>query len=121
MRYLVDGYNLVHSVGLAGKRLGPSGLATARLSLLGRIAGSLGPNASDVTVVFDAAKSRPDSTGHETHRGIDVRFARASERADDLIIDLIHQHSAPKTLTVVSEDREIAQAARQRRCLIMKS
>jgi hypothetical protein len=39
--------------------------------------------------------------------------------ADDLIEDLIRQHSAPRQLTVVSDDHRIQQAARRRHCVAL--
>jgi predicted RNA-binding protein with PIN domain len=117
MLYLIDGYNLLHAMGLLRKRVGPQGLAKARLGLLGLIGGAMGTTASSVTVVFDAVNAPPDTQDHQEHLGIQVRFAIDQDQADDLIESMIRESSAPKQLTVVSDDRRLRNAARKRKCL----
>jgi hypothetical protein len=117
MRYLIDGYNLLHAMGLLVGRTGPHGLEKARLGLLGLLHGSYGPDAASVTVVFDASRAPPGIAPEQDYQGIQVRFALRQE-ADDLIEELIRQDSAPRQLTVVSDDRRVQQAARRRRCPI---
>ena len=50
--YLIDGYNLLHAMGILHGRTGPTGLEKARLGLLGLLKGAYGDEASAVTVVF---------------------------------------------------------------------
>jgi len=115
MLYLIDGYNLLHAIGLA-KQKGASGLEQARGRLLGQLHGALGDEASrNVTVIFDAAKAPPGAESEQEYHGIQVRFAVGEYEADDLIERLIKQASVPKQLTVVSDDHRIQQAARRRR------
>jgi hypothetical protein len=118
MRYLIDGYNLLHALGL-GSRLGPTGLEWARLRLLRLLRETHGDEASDVTVVFDAAGARPGATAEQDYRGIHVLFAVREVEADDLIEQLIRRTSAPRGLTVVSDDHRIQQAARRRDCVAL--
>ena len=54
MRYLIDGYNLIHAMGLLHPNSGT--LANARFGLLDRLAAFFGDNARDLTVVFDAGR-----------------------------------------------------------------
>jgi predicted RNA-binding protein with PIN domain len=117
MRYLIDGYNLLHAMGVLGGRVGPQGLAKARLSLLGLLRGAMDKDASSVTVVFDAANAPPGAIDDQDHEGIHVRFALAHAQADDLIESMIRESPTPKQLTVVSDDRRIQKAARRGRCL----
>jgi hypothetical protein len=120
MRYLIDGYNLLHAMGLLHGRAGPHGLEKARLGLLGRLHGHFGTDAANVTVVFDATSPPPGVAPDQDYQGIHVRFAVGRGRqADDLIEDLIRGDSAPRGLTVVSDDRRIQVAARRRRCPIV--
>jgi predicted RNA-binding protein with PIN domain len=117
---LIDGYNLLHAMGVLRGRLGPTGLAKARLRLLGLLRGAYGPvEAGRVTVVFDAAGATPGAAEVQDYRGIQVRFATRQPEADDLIEFLIGHDSAPRQLRVISDDRRIQKAARRRRCVVV--
>jgi predicted RNA-binding protein with PIN domain len=116
--YLIDGYNLLHAMGLLRGKAGPTGLEKARLGLLGLLRAVYGDDASAVTVVFDAANAPPDAAEEQEYQGIHVRFAVKQEEADDLIETLIHHDSAPRRLTVVSDDHRIRDAAERRHCTV---
>jgi predicted RNA-binding protein with PIN domain len=118
MLYLIDGYNLLFALGVLRKRMGPDGLEKARRSLLGLLHGSFGDESGHVTVVFDAARPPPGVPAETTYQGVRVRFAVGQAAADDLIEVLIRQASAPRHLTVVSDDRRIKDAARRRHCVV---
>jgi predicted RNA-binding protein with PIN domain len=118
MLYLIDGYNLLFALGVLRKRMGPDGLEKARRNLLGVLHGSFGDESHHVTVVFDAAKPPPGVPAEMTYQGIQVRFAIGMAAADDLIEVLIRKASAPRHLTVVSDDRRIKDAARRRHCVV---
>ena len=120
MLYLIDGYNLLHAMGVLHGQVGPTGLEKARLTLLGRLHGALGEAAAQVTVVFDAAHAPHGVAEEQSYHGIQVLFAVQQEQADDLIEDLIRRHSVPRRLTVVSDDHRIQLAARRRHCTVMK-
>jgi predicted RNA-binding protein with PIN domain len=115
MKYLIDGYNLLHALGILHGRVGPTGLLKARLGLLGLLSSGYRDEASQVTVIFDASHAPPGASEAEEHHGIQVRFAVHEEQADDLIESLIEHHSAPRQLVVVSDDRRIREAAQRRR------
>jgi uncharacterized protein len=117
MRYLIDGYNLLHAMGLLCGKVGPHGLEKARRAVLGRLCGCHGDNASDVTIVFDASRAPPGAAGEEDYHGIHVRFALDRE-ADEVIEALIQREAMPRQLTIVSDDHRIRQAGRRRRCLV---
>jgi hypothetical protein len=120
MHFLIDGYNLLHAMGVMPGRLGPSGLERARLRLLGLLRGAYGPEeAARVTVIFDALGAPPGATEVKDYKGIQVRFAVRQQEADDLIEFLIGRDSAPKQLSVVSDDHRIQQAAHRRRCVVL--
>jgi predicted RNA-binding protein with PIN domain len=118
MSFLIDGYNLLHAMGLLRGRVGPTGLEKARLGLLGLLRAVYGEEATAVTVVFDAANAPPDAPAEEEYQGIHVRFAVKQEQADDLIETLIRHDSAPRRLTVVSDDHRIRDAAEHRHCKV---
>lgn len=118
MRYLIDGYNLLFALGLLHGKTGPHGLEKGRLALLGRLCGCHGSDVGNVTVVFDASRAPPGSSREETYRGIHICYALQSE-ADELIEELIRHDSAPRQLTVISDDRRIQHAARHRHCPVL--
>jgi len=115
MRYLIDGYNLLHAMGLLCGKVGPHGLERARLSLLNRLAADHGDRAGDVTVVFDASGAPPGVAAEEEYNGVHIRYALGGE-ADELIEDLIQHEATPRQLTIVSDDHRLQQAGSRRRC-----
>ena len=118
MRTLIDGYNLMHAVGLmnAGRPFGPDEFRKARRRFLNDLAGLLGTvEAHLTTVVFDASHPPPDRPGREVHKGIEVVYAVGNDDADERIELLIAAHSHPKALSVVSTDLRIRQAATRRK------
>lgn len=116
MRFLIDGYNLMHAQGLMGKRFGLDGFRKARTRFLNGLAESLGAvDAHLTTVVFDATSPPGDLPRESSHKGIRVVFAVAEDDADERIEALIAGHTAPKLLTVVSSDNRIRLAATRRR------
>jgi predicted RNA-binding protein with PIN domain len=120
MLYLIDGYNLLFQMGvLHGHHAGSPALQKARNALLGMLRGALAEEARHVTVVFDAARAAPGATEVQDYHGIQVRFAIHQEQADDLIEQLIRQDSAPRQLTVVSDDHRLQKAARHRHCHVL--
>jgi predicted RNA-binding protein with PIN domain len=115
MRYLIDGYNLLHAMGLLCGKVGPHGLEKARLALLDRLFNDHGDDAGAVTVVFDASRAPPGVAAEEEYQGIHVRYALGGE-ADEVIETLIQQEAAPRQLTIVSDDHRVQQAGNRRRC-----
>lgn len=114
MPFLVDGYNLLHAMGLLGGPVGPNRLAKARAGLIG-LAASVHATDDPVTIVFDA-RGAPAGVEPIPEAGpVRVEYA-TREEADDRIEWLIAHDSAPKRLVVVSDDRRLRQAARRRGC-----
>jgi hypothetical protein len=117
--YLIDGYNLLHAMGVLRGRAGPHGLEKARRGLLGLLSGSHADRADDVTVVFDAAAAPPGVPAVEDYHGIHVQFAVRQGEADALIEELIRRAAAPRQLVVVSDDHRLKRAARHRHCGVL--
>ena len=115
MHYLIDGYNLIHVVGLVRPRDRGGPLDWARREVVRRLEQHFGGDAADVTLVFDAHKA-PRRPGRAAPAGgVNVVFTRDG-LADDLIEELIRKASAPGRLTVVTNDHRLVQAARRRGC-----
>jgi predicted RNA-binding protein with PIN domain len=118
MPFIIDGYNLLHAMGLLGGPVGPNGLAKARAGLLGLVA-TVHVDANPVTVVFDARRAPAGVDEEEVHGPVRVEYA-TREEADDRIEWLIAHDPAPKRLVVVSDDHRIQRAARRRECKAWK-
>jgi len=122
MRWLIDGYNLMHAGGRIAPGIKPEQFSRARRRFLDDIAEALGPEmAEQTTIVFDANSPPVDFKLDSIYRGIRVIFALGHENADARIEELISKHATPKTLTTVSTDRRIRQAATRRRAGSMTS
>ncbi|MEW4567426.1 NYN domain-containing protein [Tautonia sp. JC769] len=116
MRWLIDGYNLMHAAGRMDRRFGPDGLRRARQRFLNELAITLGERqASSTTIVFDASTLPLNQAPESTFKGMTVIYAIDDEDADTRIERLIARDSAPRSLTVVSSDRRIRRAAERRR------
>jgi len=119
---IIDGYNLLGTCGFLGPRGAAGMLERARNRLLGFLAQVFLPaERGDVTVVFDSAVRLPDTPDYLLHNGIHVHFASGHRDADEMIIDMLLRHSAPKSLLIVSSDHQIQQAAQRRRARFVDS
>ena len=112
--FLIDGYNLMHAIGLAGPKRPGRGLERARVRLLDWLADATHDRADVLRVVFDAAKAA-GSSPETDHRGVRVRFA-TGRTADELIEELANAERHPERLTVVSNDGQVKESARRRGC-----
>ena len=113
MSLIVDCYNVLHV------DMPPllAGLDEGRLCVaLGRTPWADAP----ITVVADG-RPKPLRAAVSPDPAVELVFAGSHRSADDLIIQMIRQHSAPRRLTVVSSDREIRAAARKRRARDLSS
>ncbi len=115
-RFLIDGYNLLHAVGLAAN-LRPGQLFHARQRLLDLIASRFARDT--ITVVFDAHHAPPGAPREQIYAGIHVTFADGE--ADDLIREILAHDSSPRTLFVVTSDRAVQESARRRETRVIES
>jgi uncharacterized protein len=112
VRFLIDGYNLMHAAGVVGHRR-VTHLKPARRRFLDWLADATRGRDDTLRVVFDG-QAAPADTGEEIYRGIQVRFAfRAT--ADDVIEEELAGASRG-SLVVVSDDSRLHEAARRRGC-----
>jgi hypothetical protein len=116
MRWLIDGYNVMHAAGRLGPKLSREGFRRARRRFLDEMADRLpAEREGEVTVVFDASVPPGDFPISSSYRGLRVIFAYGDEDADSRIEYILARDSNPKSLTVVSSDRRIRDAASRRR------
>ena len=119
---MIDGYNLMHAVGLARQSYGPGDLEIRRNRLLQQLAARLNPPTIDrTTIVFDAFAADGDSDRHQSVHGLSVVFAPCGTDADSEIERLIASHPAPRQLVVISSDQRLHRAARRRRAQAVNS
>jgi predicted RNA-binding protein with PIN domain len=121
MWILIDGYNVLFALGMIPATVQAGDLQKARLSLLNMLADGLGEESKRCIVVFDATRAPARKGGDTVYRGIDVRFTKRREEADDLIVWLIKQCSAPKQLTVISSDHRLVEATTRRKATSIKA
>jgi predicted RNA-binding protein with PIN domain len=110
--FLIDGYNLMHALGLAPQPVRLS-LERSRLRLIDYLAAEMGSAAANVCLVFDSKRS--DGNDEQIHRGVFVLFTRG-ETADDLIERLIREEKVPAELIIVSNDQRLRHAAERKGC-----
>lgn len=114
-RTIIDGYNLMHAAGLVRGKLIGKQLEGARLRLLKRLAHQMTKEQrAATTVVFDAKTVLVVSSREELIEGIRVLFPEPGHEADELIEEMIAQDPQPRKLRIVSSDRRLHRAARER-------
>ncbi len=106
VRYLLDGYNLAHWLA-DGDDLQPEAL---RRLLLDALARRRPRDARSITIYWDAKGSHGRAPQNEYSAGVIEHFVPI---ADDAIVDAVAGDSQPRTLLVVSRDREVTGRSRQ--------
>ena len=114
MIFLIDGYNLMHAVGMLRVGLPQKQLAPARTRFLDWLADAARNRPDTLRVVFDAVNG-PAPSSEYGHRGVRVRFA-FKQTADEQIEELVRAVGVPKSAAVVSNDGQVQEAARRRGC-----
>ena len=107
-RWLIDGFNVLHTGVLRGRERGTWWESDARGQLLQRVRG-FSEVGAELWIVFDGP--RPAEDPSEEAGGLRVVFAPS---ADDWLLKEVHRAEAPQSLTVVTADRKLADRARHR-------
>jgi predicted RNA-binding protein with PIN domain len=113
--FLIDGYNLMYATGLASRSMPAAQFDRARTRFLDWLADGAKARA-ELRIVFDALQA-PSPSLESLHRGVRVRFA-FGQTADDLIEELVAIEPKPASLTVVSNDSRVREAARRAACVL---
>ena len=119
---IIDGYNLMHSVGYARERYGQGGLERSRNRLLRFLVNRLDlEERRRTTIVFDARTIPFEGVRQQKFEEMTIIFNEAGSDADTVIEELILEHSAPKQLEVVSGDRRLQKAIKRRKGIAVES
>ena len=118
---LIDGYNLLHASGVFGT-VGRTSLEASREALLDWLGEVLSEaQRQRTTIVFDAREAPPGLPRSGKKHGMQIHFAPRGCEADEMLEELIRDHTTPRALMVVSSDHRIQRAARRRRAKSMDS
>jgi uncharacterized protein len=128
MRYLIDGYNVMHAGGRmpplrkgSGKRPGDL-FRKLRLRFLDELAETLPAGELGLTtIVFDAVEPPAHLPSNFVHKAITVVFAVAKASADEHIEELLETEKNAKSLTVVSSDNRIRIAAARKGAQVLSA
>ena len=109
LHIIIDGYNVIHATRGSDDDWMHLSLERARNALLGFLLAKRRPKKERVTVVFDGSSGlHPrESAVH----GLEVVFSEAGVTADTLICNMITSAPNPRSLLIVSDDRQIKNAA----------
>lgn len=114
-KLIIDGYNLMHAMGLVRGKLVGKQLEGARSRMLRRLGFQLTREERGAAiVVFDAKSLLPVSSREELIEGFRVLYPEPGHEADELIEHLVAQDLQPRKLRIVSSDRRLHRAARER-------
>ncbi len=108
---VIDGYNLAYAL-RDTKSLMRADRAAARNRLLDLLRRYKRAAPAQITVVFDGSGAGPDR--RQRVAGIDVRFSRPPQSADDEIRSMLGSSRDPGRLLVISSDNQVRHAARRR-------
>jgi len=108
MPLIVDGYNVLFAIGRygRGKAIGEV-LDEARQRLLAELVRHCQHTGEAATVVFDSRKATGGASRQDTLPGVRILYSHPPRTADDDILRLVEQSTAPRQLRVVTSDREL--------------
>jgi uncharacterized protein len=112
--YVIDGYNLMHAMGILTGKIQPLGLERARLQFQEFLVHAFGAHINQVTVVFDAARAPAKLAREQSYKGLTILLSAGQQEADDLIEALIAKHTSARHLVVVSSDHRLQTAAHRK-------
>lgn len=116
---IIDGYNYI----LRQTSIDPAqehALWDAREKLIHQMIAYLGQKRLRITIVFDGQDVKGISKIRRP-AGIGVRFSKAPQKADPLILNIIRKSHHPKNITLVTSDVTLTQQAAAYGCQTMTS
>lgn len=116
LHVIVDGYNLL-GVQARGFAQGSFMTEAARERLIHELSAYHHRKGHEVIVVFDGWRDGAATGGREFRSGVEVRFSKRGERADQVIQQLADEWG--RACAVVSSDREVATRAHAAGAFVM--
>ncbi len=116
---IIDGYNYI----LRQSHIDMSqehALWDAREKLIHQMIGYLGQKRIRITIVFDGQDLKGISKIRRP-AGISVRFSKAPQKADPLILNIIRKSRHPKNITLITSDVSLSRQAAAYGCLTQTS
>lgn len=122
-KLLVDGYNLMYSIGYAqAGDVRPKALESGRNRLIELLAEHLGPAANQTCIVFDAGDDAPKGLPKFfQQRSIHLLFSSDYLSADECIQEILQVHSNTKRLVLLSSDHSVQRKGTARGATIRDS
>ncbi|MBM4097834.1 MAG: hypothetical protein FJ261_13800 [Planctomycetes bacterium] len=117
--HIVDGYNLLHALGLVRRSMPRKAFEVAREAFLTEL-GRAWSGPGHLLVCLDGHVNPAISSihgGQVRSRNFETRYSK-SQTADDLILELVAANGDPANLVIVSGDNGITVEARSRGCAI---
>lgn len=121
MPLILDGHNVLFAMVPGGERADLRALEAARARLVEHLLRHHRVSGETVTVVFDSRQFRGGARLQESLPGVHLRTVHPPDTADDEIRRLVEASTAPRRLTVVTSDRELARACSARGAAIVES
>ena len=107
MHIIIDGYNFLHASAGTEHDWTRLSLEDARAATVNFLSTHRRPQQERLTIVFDGAGSLQYDTRGENQQGIEVVFSEAGVNADEVIRTMVSDAPNPRSILVVSADREI--------------
>ncbi|MHC4712589.1 MAG: NYN domain-containing protein [Planctomycetota bacterium] len=111
LHILIDGYNVLHASAGTDHDWTHLSLEEARNAILVFLSGAIHARQEKVTVVFDGSGRIDDFPRTRNLRGIEVVFSEPGVTADEVICQIVSAAPNPRSVLVVSADREIRRHA----------
>ncbi len=122
LQILIDGYNLIHAIrALADQTGAPFDPEAERRSLLSLLHTFRHRTGARIHVVFDGSKSGYKYGYTRNDGGIDVTFSSPDESADHVLMTWLEESHHPKSILLVTGDRQIVKVARRRKAPVSGS
>lgn len=119
---IIDGYNLMHAMGIAKTRYAPGELERCRRRMQRQLLQVLDDAVLlQATVVYDAFESLSDDQRILKDGPLMIQFAPQGKCADSEIEHILKSHSVPKRVIVVSSDHRLHKAAHARKASAVDS
>lgn len=108
-KFILDGYNVVGKIPELTRILDTKGLERSREALCAMLADIMYERkACEFVVVFDGCSGDIAHDAVTRIRGIECRFTRSGEEADDYIGDMLSRMKDRRGVAVISEDGKVA-------------